>query len=174
MDERISAQLLAQADSEHVKLMDLIRDLSQAASNLHVVSEYSVTPFFNVMRGFMSGSDSPYLFPGVYESIPLSYFQVAARLWLYQLKAIGVDLVRFGREEKRLHRQCKVDTEWDFCEPETRKDRLFSRQRLLSFTYGSLPRDWIFFMTEAMEWHFREFWDMVDHPEHAMPGAWND
>jgi len=31
--------------------------------------------------------------------------------------------------------------------------------RMISFTYGPKLSDW-------------EFWDMVDHPERTMPGAW--
>jgi len=178
MDGHISMQSLAHADPEHLELIELIRDLLRAATDLHVVGKYSQTPFLSVMYGFMRASPVRCIFSEEYESVPLSYFQVAARLWLHQLKETGVDLVRFGREEKRVHHQCKVNTEWEFWEPETRKNRPFSKlrrittQRLISFTYGPSPSDWIFFITEAMEWHFSEFWDMVDHPERAMPGAW--
>jgi hypothetical protein len=52
--------------------------------------------------------------------------------------------------------------------------------RFLGFDYGPEPADWKFRITaeNARFWdaltYFSEFWDMIDHPERAMPGAWSD
>ena len=44
----------------------------------------------------------------------------------------------------------------------------------ISFKYGPKPSDWQFYLIEQMDSSFEEFWNMVDHPEWAMPGAWDE
>jgi len=87
-------------------------------------------------------------------------------IWLKELKSVGVDLVDYGHEEQEIHIQKQVSKEWQLS-----STRLL---RLISFTYGSEPTDWEFWFTEVMENYFLCFWDMVDHPERGMPGAWNE
>lgn len=51
------------------------------------------------------------------------------------------------------------------------------RSRIISFAYGEAPEDWainfVSFVEDAKVDIFREFWDMVEHPERSMPGSWN-
>jgi hypothetical protein len=91
----------------------------------------------------------------------------SAIVWLQQLHSAGVDLLEYGRTEKEIHSQKKVSKEWT----STRGTRMLLL-RLISFTYGPEPADWKFWFSEGMEVYFVQFWDMVDHPERALPGAW--
>lgn len=44
------------------------------------------------------------------------------------------------------------------------------------FDYGPTPADWKFrfIVDDKLPWadYAREFWDMIDHPEYALPGGW--
>jgi hypothetical protein len=109
-------------------------------------------------------------------------FTLLARVWLEQLHKAGIDLVQYGLGEKlMLAKVSKIfnekpveyrlfmvtergpmtrDFEWDL--------------RLSTFEYGPSPEDWKFWVLEEADDSFNEFWDMADHPERTMPGAWSD
>ncbi|KAL3421078.1 hypothetical protein PVAG01_07523 [Phlyctema vagabunda] len=94
---------------------------------------------------------------------------LAVHAWLdIQLKA-GIDLVQYGKLE---HACCShIDTRVTCC---MRWDNYkVGMARFISFTYGSEPKDWYLWVTEDFSNHFRLFWEMVEHPEWAMPGAWD-
>lgn len=47
--------------------------------------------------------------------------------------------------------------------------------RLVSFSYGPRPCDWNLCLVDGGSFDilaFADFWEMVDHPERAMPGFW--
>jgi hypothetical protein len=44
----------------------------------------------------------------------------------------------------------------------------------ISFTYGPQPSDWQFWFIEQMDESFADFWDVVEHPERAIPGSWHE
>lgn len=93
----------------------------------------------------------------------------AAEVWLHFLKAAGVDLTNYGMQETEIHVLQPVQKEWT----SSYNDRKgFCRSRLISFTYGNEVSDWRLWITPAFESWFWEFWDMVDHPERAIPGSW--
>jgi hypothetical protein len=92
-----------------------------------------------------------------------------AIVWLEQLQTAGIDLVEYERKEKQIHIQKQVSKEWL---PDRRDKGPFLR--LISFKYGRKPADWQFWFTEVMESYFMQFWDMIDHPERALPCAWID
>jgi hypothetical protein len=77
----------------------------------------------------------------------------------------------YGREEQSVHRVADVLREWWFYEWDVDEDdpTRATMQRLTSFTYGPSPKDWHFSLTEVEDYSCNEFWDMVDHPERAIP-----
>ena len=103
-------------------------------------------------------------------SIPYLY------TWLDQLKYMGRDLNTYGYEEQKFHLehdcspyfQAYILDSYRRCRPP-----YYSWLRLVSFTYGLEPDDWKFYFIEIMEDWFVQFWDMVEHPEYKMPGAWS-
>jgi hypothetical protein len=103
--------------------------------------------------------------------------EVPIRLFLQQIAGAGVDLIEYGQTESRLHRKHQVKMRWGvfggILYSPARGKRVFTL-RLISFTYGPSPEDWQFWFTEAMDISFLEFWQMVEHPEREMPGAWNE
>jgi hypothetical protein len=102
-----------------------------------------------------------------------------AKFWLEQLKEAGVDLVKYGEVERHNHYVLTDNIEKEgFLKWHKRwgsqLEPMCSRIRLLSFTYGVTPSDWKFWVTEVMDDAFAEFWDMIDHSELVIPGAWCD
>jgi len=94
---------------------------------------------------------------------------------LEQLKGSGVDLVNYGKEEKCvLEREAYEIREFSYREfdKEKRWYGIISYLHLINFTYGPEPDDWKFWFAPVMKDYFMDFWDMIDHPERAMPGAW--
>jgi len=49
-----------------------------------------------------------------------------------------------------------------------------SIQMLITFVYEEEVSEWRFWFVEVMEDAFAEFWEMVEHPEKAVPGAWDE
>jgi len=92
-------------------------------------------------------------------------------LWLTVLANSGIDLLEYGRKEKLAY-NCEYPSiyspAWDY--------RSWPRRKVFSFTfsYGSRPQDWRFWLIPTMDNSFREFWDMVEHPERATPGYFDD
>jgi hypothetical protein len=161
------------------ELMYLITELIIGGSDLHDNGSLGMTPMREIFRSFYFQ----------YRRMPTDHSRLdilsnitekwnePLRLWLRLLKDTGIDLVRYGQEEKQiLQRKC------------TRREESYNgyfkesdgwyvrthRLRLINFMYGPEPEDWKFWLAPVMRTDFLEFWDMVDHPERAMPGAWED
>lgn len=102
-------------------------------------------------------------------------------IWLELLYDTGADLMHYGRKEKELYQEGRTTGVWWF--PVWRR-RLIGQPGLfwankakkfsISFEFGPKPSDWHFRIIEEMDSSLEEFWDMVDHPERAMPGAWDE
>lgn len=45
---------------------------------------------------------------------------------------------------------------------------------ILAIDYGLKPEDWHMWLSNPLDEWAGEFWDMIDHPERAIPGAWED
>jgi len=168
--------------TEFENLVNLIDEILSTGADIHDLTSRSTTPMLEVFRGFMAGSRSQEWYRGQFKingTVSIACVEIALRTWLQRLKSSGIDLVAYGRKEQRLQRKVKVLKElyfyrWKYFEHEDTWYSKISRQRLISFAYGAEPEDWRFFVTEVDDYACSEFWDMVGHPERAMPGAWND
>lgn len=95
------------------------------------------------------------------------------RIYLHNLKEAGVDLVSYGRKEKKLHRQLTWKPFvcyglWDAIDSPT------IEHDLVGFTYGPSPDDWTVWLSEPTDVFAGDFWTMIESPwePERMPGAW--
>ncbi|KAF4626124.1 hypothetical protein G7Y89_g12034 [Cudoniella acicularis] len=97
----------------------------------------------------------------------------ALHAWLETLQTSGVDLEEYGKIEIQVQKESSA------------KDiPLFSglsyawqevgHLRLIAMDIGLNPRDWKFWFSDPTDQFVGEFWDMIEHPERSMPGAWDD
>lgn len=99
--------------------------------------------------------------------------------WLKELENAGIDLEAYGRQEAVLRSQRQVRNH-ELIATQMRSDEdVMSAQvpytkYYINFTYGAKPNDWNFWFIEMMDNSLLEFWEMVDHPERAIPGAWDE
>lgn len=159
-------------------LLHLIRDLVKGGSELNAcTSDLGRTPMLHVIQGYLEHS-SPDCFIHDECSNRLSRKSppMPLRTWLEQLKGSGVDLVGYGKEEKCVLERPDTIREWGFWEYDKTKrwDAVRSEMRLINFTYGPEPDDWKFWFAPVMKDYFMDFWDMIDHPGRAVPGAWQE
>ncbi|TGO64904.1 hypothetical protein BCON_0005g01040 [Botryotinia convoluta] len=116
--------------------------------------------------------------------LPCSWIcPVLVQLWLEILHDSGTDLLKYGKVE---HVNFMESTsEWWLCAQQKRKIRKRKGEiccqtaHLISFVYGPAVEDWKFlYSLDEPYWNyyedFRDFWELVDHSERGMPGAWED
>jgi hypothetical protein len=85
-----------------------------------------------------------------------------------------VDLESYGREEKLLLRTEGVAREWRTFWRKRDLTYVDGKLRLINFTYGPELDDWKFWLAPVMPNYFMDFWEMIGHPERAVPGAWEE
>ena len=175
--------------------MSLLRELIMAGSHLHKNSAESYpflphTPLLMIISAYFSSfrfrdGDSWEIeekelakrLPDECTSAPT--VPTPVYIWLNLLASAGIDLVEYGRREKHLHLDSLVNVEFVTCCRSRRlsEERSGPYSRLANLTYGPLPGDWKFSFVQELcigsDW-LVEFWDVVEHPERAMPGAWHD
>jgi hypothetical protein len=190
-------------DDERRELFSLISELVGSGFDLHRLNFFGRSPLLALFAWFIQWPDpgcpgdgrcrefSAHQNEAHIKNIAAN-FLAPARVWLEQLSSAGVDLLQYGDREKRLnfHGSSEANNEYLYSwrrkggktTEDTMKPRLgifdevtedIMKLRLSTFTYGPSPCDWQFWVTEVLDESFAEFWDMVDHPERAMPGAWN-
>jgi hypothetical protein len=166
---RFGDQEALRKDLQH--LGTLVRDLVKGGSNLHFLTVFDSTPMLEVLRGLLSRIYCPDALTARNGDIePLKF-------WVKELQDSGVDLERYGSEEKHLLRTEGVAREWQYQSLSIRKnDRILvnGRLRLINFTYGPELDDWKFWFAPVMPNYFMDFWEMIGHPERAMPGSWEE
>jgi len=159
-------------------LLHLIRDLVKGGSELHaLVSGLGGTPMLYVIRGYLQHSSADcFIYDECSNRISRKLLPMPLKEWLEQLKGSGVDLVEYGKEEKCvLERAAYVIREWEYWVFDKKAwYNVRSGLRLINFTYGPEPNDWKFWFAPVMKDYFMDFWDMIDHPERAVPGAWQE
>jgi hypothetical protein len=156
------------------ELPSLITDFVKGGSDLHALTLVGQTPILTLLssckgaRGLIRNKSSKHT--------PIDSPPAPLRIWLEQLRYSGIDLRRYGRMEKSLWRDPRVNREWEY--DEVGKKGLWTgntyRLRLINFNYGPEPEDWRFWIEPVLPNYFIQFWDMLDHPERAMPGAWEE
>lgn len=120
----------------------------RAGADLHVLSDEGLSPFAT-----MCDIDYEIMHSGLAE-----YLVIPMREWLQCLEAHGVDLLQYGARES---------SRWRI--PSNSGD---DAQRVLSFTYGPCVEDWAPIVEHVGDAYAGIFWDMVEHPERQVPGAW--
>lgn len=96
----------------------------------------------------------------------------AVRRWLEDLKESGIDLIEYGKEEKRLllEEECIRSIRYHFSDSRPADSML----RLATFTYGPNPEDWSFVWELESEDLVGDFWEMIENPTLNMVGSWVD
>lgn len=99
---------------------------------------------------------------------------VSVQLWLEILHDSGTDLLKYGKVEHGHFMDRNF--EWGLY---FRNKFFWGRAHLISFVYGPAIEDWKFWYSlDEPYWdyykNFRNFWELVDHPERGMPGAWEE
>jgi hypothetical protein len=159
-------------------MLRLLNDLIRGSSDLHALTRNGETPMYEVMDGFFVFADQKLLrkltncgiLPGMFgDSMPM-------KPWLQQLQDSGVNLEKYGREEKRVRENRGGRREFSYCifDKSGCWTRRVSELRLINFTYGPQLNDWKFWFAPVLEDYFKDFWGTIDHPERAMPGAWEE
>lgn len=92
------------------------------------------------------------------------------RFFLQDLKACGIDLEEYGRNEWHAWRYS--NSPWEHTRVFTSAGR--RGPRLASFSYGPEPKDWSFELDYFTPEYARDFWVMLEAPPPPppMPGAW--
>ena len=180
------SQLYQRQGAKLDDLLQYITDLIKGGSYLHALTPFGRTPMLEVLDGYLTNSPFRHRW---YMSISTEVtIPSPLNVWLIQLKNSGVDLVEYGKGEKRVQKGVGVDKEWEDAWHNEDEDEgarytdensnywLASREtpklRLINFTYGPNPDDWGIWFAPVMEAYFMDFWGMINHPERAMPGAW--
>jgi hypothetical protein len=159
--------------------ISLLKELVLGGSDLHYfapdVFDDSGTPLIALLKGCVEGSQAQ--FPSVHSTSDL----VPLKLWLELLQGLGIDLAEYGRTEHELFVRSHYSA-YGFCKRYERHQQpyedlvLVYSLHLVSFCYGPEVEDWRVWFGWEDEWEefFVEFWGMIEHPERAMPGAWNE
>lgn len=149
---------------------DLARRLILAGMEIHAPpNRPQSSALFEIFRGLYQRSLSIYVQSEDGKTMVDDPFTVECRvyLWLRLLLDCGIDLVDYGRREKHLHTE-GLAQQYIYDDPEE------AGYRLVSFTYGSRVEDWKFYIHPIFPPWSEQFWDMVEHPERLIPGAWTD
>ncbi|KAK3114748.1 hypothetical protein LTR53_006591 [Teratosphaeriaceae sp. CCFEE 6253] len=134
-----------------------------ALGRLHHPSKFGVgfTPLLHLVFAAM---DPPAITH--YRSRLSAYLHSALMQWLAILLEANVDLERYGRKEAKIFRDNTHSSQERFW---TYRPRHI---RVVGFSYGAAPSDWRFWLEHPGDSYAGIFWDMMDHPERALPGGW--
>ncbi|KAI0455437.1 hypothetical protein F5B21DRAFT_503254 [Xylaria acuta] len=107
------------------------------------------------------------------------HFLGELRVWLSTLKEEGVDLVDYGRRELEIIHDEETYRDWDVAVSYPRRQDepyLYYRTpfRLIGFTYGPNPEDWVIYLSEPTDLFAGEFWGAINNPQPKIPGSWVD
>lgn len=94
--------------------------------------------------------------------------------WLETLQTSGVDLEEYGKTENLVQKESSMRGIPLFSHSSYYDRDIVSFLRLIALEVGPNPQDWKFWFSDPTDQFVGEFWDMVEHPERSMPGAWDE
>lgn len=108
-------------------------------------------------------------------------FTGIVRLWVTELKDVGVDLVRYGERHLALFKQGCCRKLFFIYVGVQRSGREFDPKlgnlepwRLINLKYGPSPDDWEVWISNPRDEFAGDFWRLVEEPELKVPGSWVD
>ncbi|KAI7416154.1 hypothetical protein KC336_g10483 [Hortaea werneckii] len=119
----------------------------QAGSDLHMLSKTGagMTPLMHALLGAVSSFDRSLWRKKVIFDRAVAALQQRVQRWLTLLAMAGVDL-------SSLWRHCEV----------------------IALRFGSTATEWGLWVLHPGDCYSGQFWDMVEHPERSIPGAWTE
>lgn len=124
-----------------------------------------LTPFYAVILGMIG---SPWEIKSRKESRKLSS---AVRIWVSAVSSSGMDLLKYGRNEKQIYQQRGVVFKQRYCLVHHRK-RHNIRLSLIGVTCGPRPEHWRVWWAFEYEDFAGDFWRTIEEPPILVPGSW--
>jgi len=98
------------------------------------------------------------------------------RIWIEALNVAGMDIQKYGAEERLLYSTGKVNKNIQisvcFYYKETHGSKIISFEwRVISLECGASVEDWHIRDSEPTDKYAGQFWKMIDYPEWKLPGA---
>lgn len=176
------------------ELIGLTTDVVRQSPGLRYLSYATLTEasVFTPLLGLIARFFSPrYPFCLQHKALQrgwlIRYIQLcerSIRSWLESLQAAGVDLCRYGWEERQRQRHMMGDGitkvfSMDRCVLTKGRHHHFEtgKIRLISFDFGECPSQWRFWWSEVTDDFAGDFWNLVKEQEISdlkVPGAWVD
>ncbi|RMY38974.1 hypothetical protein D0866_02229 [Hortaea werneckii] len=137
----------------------------QAGSDLHMLSKTGagMTPLMHALLGAMLSFEK---FSRATFDRDVAAVQQRFQRWLILLAMAGVDLSRFAKREARLFRK-----HWRTSQRVLWKS-FFRHCEVIALRFGSKATEWGLWVSHPGDSYSGLFWDMVEHPERSIPGAW--
>ncbi|RMY54988.1 hypothetical protein D0865_04420 [Hortaea werneckii] len=170
VERAISAECAGAIDEDQWRaykhrMAALIATGIQAGSDLHVLSKTGsgMTPLMHALFGAML------YFEGV-ETVKfdrdVTTIQHRFQRWLTLLAMAGVDLSKYAKREARLFRKHWRTSQrvWWKC--------FICHCEVIALRFGSTATEWGLWVSHPGDSYSGQFWDMVEHPERSIPGAW--
>lgn len=132
-------------------LADFLKQAIRAGADLHAVSRgnVEVTPLAIAIFG------------GELQDPSIVWSDGSLQHWVGILFAEGIGIEEYGQVESEAWLHSKHVR--DLCE-----------RKAYGFIYGRQPQDWKVFLEHPGDHYAGLFWDLVEHPERQVPGAWKD
>lgn len=131
--------------------INLFAQAVRANADLHALIEYSYKTPFQLILSFWPSRRR------------VDRLSIELQSWADCLAQAGVDLQRYGEAEHEHWRQNPLGSE-----------QYLGFEQCFGFMYGSKPSDWHLWLRHPGDVFAGLFWDMVEHPERAVPGSWNE
>lgn len=155
----------------------IIRVIQQTLSPLAVLTETQDYSRGTLLDRHLHSVWSPYhqRWQGIKPASVKMLFDDALRQWVQLLERASVDLRGYGALERtRSRTKVYIQTGWLMVSNRPCDCDIYESLCTLNLAYGEHPKDWHFWWSHPGDSFAGDFWDMIDHPERTMPGAWTD